>query len=126
MPFIYERRKMARISRKYLETEYYHIMVQGIEKNYIFQDDKMKNKYRELIFEKTDENDINLIAYCIMDNHTHLLLRAIKSEDVSRFMSQINTGFGKYYNKEKNRVGYVFRDRYRAEPILNEYHLKIV
>ena len=115
---------MARIARKYLETEYYHIMVQGIERNFIFLDDKMKEKYRELIFEKTDENDIKLIAYCIMDNHTHLLLRAIKSEYVSKLMSQINTGFGKYYNKEKNRVGYVFRDRYRAEPILNERHLK--
>ena len=36
-----------------------------------------------------------------MDNHTHLLLRAIESEYVSKLMSQINTGFGKYYNKEK-------------------------
>ena len=115
---------MARIARKYLETEYYHIMVQGIERNYIFQEDKMKEKYRKLIFEKIDENDISLLAYCIMDNHTHLLLRALKSKDVSKLMSQINTAFGKYYNKEKNRVGYVFRDRYRAEPILNECYLK--
>ena len=37
-----EGEKMARIARKYLETEYYHIMVQGIDRNYIFLDDKMK------------------------------------------------------------------------------------
>ena len=35
---------MARIARKYLETEYYHIMVQGIERNYIFQEEYTDKK----------------------------------------------------------------------------------
>jgi len=115
---------MVRIARKYLESEYYHIMVQGIERGYIFEDVKMKEKYKKLVFEKINENQIILIAYCIMDNHTHLLLKAKKSEDISKLMSQVNTSFGKYFNTENNRVGYVYRDRYRAEPIFNERYLK--
>ena len=38
-------------------------------------------------------------------------------------MQSINTRYGKYYNKKSNRVGYVFRDRYKAEGIYSEKHL---
>ena len=115
---------MARISRKCLNEKYYHIMVQGINKEYIFKWKTQKSKFKNLIFEKAKLNNVVIISYCIMDNHTHLLLKTEKISQVSKMMQQINTSYGKYYNKVKNRVGYVFRDRYRAEPIFNQTHLE--
>jgi len=114
---------MARISRKSILSEYYHVMVQGINKEYIFKEEFLKNKYKELLLKKSELNKIIIISYCIMNNHVHVLLKTENSESLSKMMAQINSGYGKFYNKIKNRVGYVFRDRYRAEPIYNINHL---
>ena len=115
---------MSRISRKSTDAQYYHVMVQGINKEKIFGELHQKKKYKKLIFEKSEENQVLILAYCIMNNHAHLLVKTGKNENLSKMMLQINTGYGKYYNKNIGRVGYVFRDRYRAEPIHDENHLR--
>lgn len=115
---------MPRVSRGCVEAQYYHIMVQGIGKEYIFENETMKNKYKELISKKSNLNTILIIAYCIMDNHAHILIKTEKNEHLSKMMAQINSSYGKFYNRIRNRVGYVFRDRYRAEPIYNINHLQ--
>ena len=67
---------------------------------------------------------MNIIAYCIMDNHVHMILNTEKKEEMSRFMKQINTTYAQFYNKVKDRVGYVFRDRYLSKPIFSELQLQ--
>ncbi len=114
---------MSRISRKSIISSYYHVMVQGIDKEYIFNEDLLKDKYKELLLKKSKTNQILIISYCIMGNHMHLLIKTENSDNLSKMMLQINSSYGKFYNKTKNRVGYVFRDRYRAEPIYNVNHL---
>ena len=54
-------------------------MVQGINKEYIFKEEIFKNKYLEHINKFSKELNINIIAYCIMDNHAHIL---IMSKDI--------------------------------------------
>lgn len=115
---------MSRISRKCLDTIYYHVMTQGINKENIFEKKYMKTKYIRLFFEKSKINGISIIAYCIMDNHAHILVKSMESTKLSKMMSQVNSAYGKFYNSKKDRTGYVFRDRYRAEPIINNSHLK--
>ena len=58
-----------------------------------------------------------------MNTHTHMLLATELIEQLSKYMQRINTRYGKYYNKKYSRVGYVFRDRYKAEGIYSEEHL---
>ena len=115
---------MARISRAQMDALYYHVMVQGIGKEYIFDEKCLKAKYKELILKKSKILGIHVVAYCIMDNHVHLLFKVEYNDMLSKLMSQVNTSYGKFYNKHKKRVGYVFRDRYRAEPIYNKNHLQ--
>ena len=64
-----------------------------------------------------EKYNIKIIAYCIMNNHTHMLLETTDLKNLSKYMQSLNTRYGKYYNKKYNRVGYVFRDRYKAEGI---------
>ena len=108
---------MPRLSRKAIEAKYYHIMIQGINRSYIFNNDKLKTKISKTIFDKAKENNIIIIAYCIMDNHAHLLAKTNTVKDLSKMMASVNTSYAKYYNFINDRVGYVFRDRYRAEAI---------
>lgn len=107
---------MPRMARNILGTSFFHIIVQGINKNYIFNTECEKNKYK-------NECNVQLLSYCIMDNHAHVLLYVEKIENMSKFMHFVNASYSYYYNKVNNRVGYVFRDRYKSEPIYNEQYL---
>lgn len=57
------------------------------------------------------------MAYCIMNNHVHLLVYSEEVQKLSKMMQKINTAYAKYYNECNERVGYVFRDRYLSQPI---------
>lgn len=115
---------MPRNSRKNSPGLFHHIMSQGINKEYIFNNDNLKEKYIAILKDKMQKNNVNILAYCIMDNHVHLLVNIVEIEDMCKFMHQVNTAYAKFYNKVYNRVGYVFRNRYLAKPILNENQLK--
>ena len=58
-----------------------------------------------------------------MDNHVHILIKCDDINVLSKRLHKVNTCYALYYNKMYNRVGYVFRDRYRAEPIYDYAHL---
>jgi len=115
---------MPRIPRKSLESSYFHIMVQGIAKDFIFNRKEYKEEYIKFLYKYMDEFNIELFAYCIMDNHAHLLLHIESIEEMSNYMQKINTLYAMYYNKElNNRVGHVFRNRFKSEEITNEIYL---
>lgn len=107
---------MPRRPRIASNTSFYHIMVQGINKEYIFQKDLYKDEYLKLL-KISPKFDIKVIAYCIMDNHAHILIYTNEIKNMSNFMSKVNLVFAIYYNKKEERVGTVFRDRFRSEPI---------
>jgi len=58
-----------------------------------------------------------------MNNHAHFLIFSEKVEYLSKFMQRVNTTYSQFYNKTHKRVGYVFRDRYYSQDILNQQHL---
>lgn len=116
---------MARKSRNYMEASFFHIMVQGINKEYIFNSNIDKKKYLEIMQNTKIQYNIELIAYCIMGNHVHLLVSIKNVEDLSKYMHKINTLYALYYNKKYNRVGYVYRDRYKSQIICSEKQLYI-
>lgn len=114
---------MPRMARRDLATSFFHVMVQGIKKEYIFNREEEKEKYLHILNKYKDKCNVELLCYCIMDNHAHLLLYTEKIEDMSKFMHFINSSYSVYYNKRNSRVGYVFRDRYKSEPIYKESYV---
>ena len=114
---------MPRLARNDIETAYHHIMVQGIAREHIFEDNQGKERYLRRISDLLKENKIEVLAYCIMSNHAHFLVYIDNIQALSDSMRKANTAYAVYYNKKKKRVGYVFRDRYRSEPVKDERHL---
>ncbi len=109
--------------RYYYETYFYHIMVQGDEKKHIFKSYRNKEKYLYYLMHNSFRNDVEIIAYCLMDNHVHILLYCPKIDRISKMMSQCNTSFGIYYSRRRQNVGHVFRDRFKSESIYTKEHL---
>ena len=114
---------MPRIAIKDYDTSFFHIMVQGIRKEYIFENKIDKEKYIEILYEKLEKNNVKIIAYCIMSNHAHILVYIEDIKELSEYMRAVNTTYALYYNKKYKKAGYVFRNRYRAEPIYSEIYL---
>ena len=106
-----------------LMSNYFHVLTQGINKSYIFRKSTDINYYINLMYSISKKLDIKIIAYCIMNNHAHILIETDKVNDLSKYMQRLNTIYAKYYNKKYSRVGYVFRDRYKSEGIYSEEHL---
>lgn len=63
---------------------------------------------------------IELVAYCLMPNHFHLMLRSIERDSMTRFMRSLSTRYSMYFNKKYERVGPLFQGIYKAVMIEQE------
>lgn len=113
---------MPRQPRLESESGYYHVMIRGINKSNIFESELDKEILLHFIREKTEEELCAVYAYCIMDNHLHLVLATLK-ETLSTVMKKINISYAMSYNTRYKRVGHVFQDRFRSENITDERYL---
>ncbi len=115
---------MSRIARKNIVSKVIHIVTKGINREFIFYKNEYKEKYISLVNIAIKElADINLIAYCIMDNHAHFLIYAEQINKVEKLMRKVNTSYAIFYNFHEEREGYVFSSRYHSQLIENEIHL---
>jgi len=114
---------MPRLPRNFFQTSFFHIICQGIEKSYIFDSQEDIKKYINFMYEIKDDYQIQIVAYCIMNNHVHLLINVETISNLSLYMQRLNTKYANYYNKKYNRVGFVFRNRFKSEGIFSEKYL---
>lgn len=114
--------KMSRHPRQYSKTGIYHIMLRGNERKDIFIDEEDKGKFIKIVFKKKVDEAFKLYAYCIMNNHLHLVIKEQK-EPISRIIKKIATSYAYYFNNKYKRVGHLFQDRYKSETIEDEPYL---
>ena len=113
---------MPRKARDQSPTDFYHIMMRGINKERIFERKQNKEFLLHLLKKDQENLEVEIGAFCIMDNHAHLIIKG-SINDISQFIKKINIKFAMRYNKNLERVGHVFQDRYRSENIYNDSHL---
>ena len=113
---------MPRYPRQYSKTGIYHIMLRGNERKNIFIDEEDKEKIVKTVIKKKANGAFKLYAYCVMNNHLHLVIKEQK-EPISKVIKKIATGYAYYFNKKYKRVGHVFQDRYKSETIEDEPYL---
>lgn len=112
--------RQARINEEYL-----HIIVRGIGKQVLFESDEDRIHYLNLMKRYRDDCEIIILAYCLMENHVHLLLKDPKGI-TSEFMKKMGISYALYYNKKYDRTGHLFQDRYKSENIRNDEGLLAV
>jgi len=97
-------------------------MLRGNEKKDIFNSNADKQRFLETVFEKKQENRFYLHAFCLMNNHVHLMISE-GVEDVATVMKRINVSYVYYFNNKYKRVGHLFQDRFKSEVVEQERYL---
>ncbi|MCI8292782.1 MAG: transposase [Hespellia sp.] len=110
---------MARSSRKESHTQLYHVMGRGNNEEKIFLKHGDKIKFIHFMEVMLEKAPVALYAYCIMDSHVHLIIRA-ELKDLSKYMHGLTGSYSLYFNGKNERAGHVFQDRYKSECIEKE------
>ena len=116
---------MPRVGRKLSESKTYHVMIRGNERRKIFLDDEDRSRFIDILYGKSKNNRYTVYAYCLMDNHVHLLIME-GNEEISLIMKRINVSYAYYFNKKYGRIGHLFQDRFKSEVIEDESYLLAV
>ena len=117
---------MPRHARRKSESGVYHIMLRGINKQVIFEDEEDNFKFLETLKKYKAISGYKIFAYCLMSNHVHLLLK-VEKEDIDLIIKRIASSYVYWYNWKYKRNGHLFQDRFKSEPVENDsYFLTVV
>ncbi len=101
-----------------VSSVYRHRRVSNVPRSFLGTLEKARGKKRDMLVE--------ILAFCLMPNHIHLLLRQKKDEGISKFMRKLGAGYGLYYNQKYKRSGHLFQGRYKIIHIKDNEQLKII
>ncbi len=126
--------------------EYYHIYNRGTEKRNVFLDLgdykrflallyltnqtgrvelKLQGRTLEEVSEPREgELLVEIVTYCLMPNHFHLLVREVTDGGISKFMQKLTTGYTMYFNKKNDRSGALFQGKFKATHVEDDRYMR--
>lgn len=138
---------MPTAKRSFSNGLFYHVYNCGVEKRNIFANDRDYRRSIELIsyylydqpipftsFKNIDlekrpvlpdwkKRRLTILAYCLMPNHFHFLVRQEKEFGIVKFISDLTNSYTKYFNLKYQRLGHLFQGRFKAKIIESEESL---
>lgn len=126
---------MPRRNLPLVNDYYYHIFNRGVEKRNIFLDSRDRTRFLNMLsyyrylgpkpsFSKLTEEKLKnlpknkliaeIICYCLIPNHFHLLLKQTKDNGIKDFMRLVSNGYTRYFNTRHNRIGPLLQGAYKA------------
>ena len=115
---------MPRLARLDIPGLLQHVIVRGIERRDIFNDDHDRQLFVARFAALLSETGVLCYAWALLSNHFHLLLMPTTTP-LSLFMRRLLTGYAIYFNRRNKRSGHLFQNRYKSvvceeEPYLLE------
>jgi REP-associated tyrosine transposase len=101
----------------------FHVTARAVFDQLLFENDDDRRVFLWLLRRLSARFGVELLAYCLMGTHYHLLLGGTGA-DLAAMMQRLNGGFARYFNDRHDRHGHVFGQRYTARAILDESHLE--
>lgn len=104
---------MARSLRILFEGAYYHVINRGQGKREVFCDRMDYQNFLDILSEACQVYGAKIVAYCLMGNHYHLLVKTPKG-NLSDFMRHVNGVYTQRFNKRYKQDGSLFKGRYKS------------
>lgn len=102
---------------------YYHIYNRGINGCNIFASDENKKYFLQKLKEYS-QDVLSIYAYCLMDNHFHLIVEIINAELVTQKLSNVFNAYAKAFNKQQHRTGSLFEKHFKRKELTNDTYLR--
>ena len=116
---------MARKPRMKSTQGIYHVILRGINKQQIFYNEEDYRYFAYLLNRYKEECGYEILAYCFMGNHFHLLIRE-GFQPLSLIFKHVGCAFVYWYNLKYERSGHLFQDRFTSEPVNDGAYLLTV
>lgn len=116
---------MATPRRIWYRGASYHITSRGNHRDDIFREKADFNMYLTMMRESLsyyEEYNYELVCYCLMTNHVHLLIRANEKE-TANLIRRVHSMYSRYFNKKYNYTGHLWQDKYFAELIKDDIQM---
>jgi putative transposase len=113
---------VPRFARIHYPGGIYHVISRCLNGEFLLKEPSERQRYLRLLEHASKRTDSLVLAWCLMSNHTHLVVRA-GSDDLSRLLKPVNTGYAVWLNRRQKRHGPVFSNRYKSILIDEEEYL---
>jgi putative transposase len=113
---------MGRVLRVFESSSYYHLAARGNNGELIVRDDLDRLDFFRSLSRIVFEQQWRVVAYCLMTNHYHLLMRP-GDRGFAAGMQLLNCGHARRMNRRHGRTGHLFRNHYSWRPVEREEHL---
>lgn len=107
----------------YLPGQYYHFYNRGAHRVSIFKEPDNYLFALRKVMKYTIELKLTMIAYCLMPNHYHFLIRQDGEQAAGLFAQRVFNSYSKAYNKRYEHTGTLLEDNYKVKPVVKSSHL---
>jgi putative transposase len=114
---------MPRIARIVGAGYPHHIVQRGNNRERVFTDSGDYERYLSFLLKYSEEKEAAVLAYCLMPNHIHLLVKPSEEEALPKMMQGITLCYSKYFNGENGRTGRLWECRYHSTVIDGDNYL---
>ena len=116
---------MPRKARTFSGSNIYHVMLRGINKQNIFEEDEDRFYFMKTLDVCKEISGFRLHAFVLMSNHIHLLIEPA-DESLDMIFRRIGTRYAVWYNRKYQRAGHLFQDRFRSENVETDLYFMTV
>ena len=116
---------MPRTARKASLSNIYHVMMRGVNRQAIFENDGDRLHFMSVLKECKEISGFRLHAFCLMPNHLHFLIEPA-GEPLDLVFRRIGIRYAVWYNRKHQRAGHLFQDRFRSENVENDLYYMTV
>lgn len=114
---------MARLARVVAVGEPHHITQRGNNRQNVFRCDADRVRYLELLKLHTERWDIELLGYCLMDNHVHLVAIPQHAQSFARGIGRAHYHYTREFNQRNQRSGHLWQNRFYSCPLAGQHLL---
>jgi len=116
---------MPRTARKAARSNIYHVMLRGINRQDIFEEDEDRIHFLNTVVRCKEASGFKLHAFVLMSNHIHFLIQPV-DEPLDVIFKRIGTSYAVWYNRKYQRAGHLFQDRFRSENVETDQYFMTV
>ena len=105
---------MPRIARAVAASFPHHVIQRGNNKEVVFIEKEDREKYLKLLKKYSDKWKSPVLAYCLMTNHVHLLVKPKENDSLYKMMQGVTLCYTQFVNRRYERTGRLWESRYHS------------